>query len=89
MYVVNYDVSCFVTIQLKEGRYRTTADNIVLVRNLTTRMGKEGEEEPIETWAVKSGKISSGFAKAPSEIYDAFFSNLFLFQKKAYLDDEW
>ena len=49
MYVVNYDVSCFVTIQFKEGRYRTTADNIVLVRNLTTRMGREWEEEPVET----------------------------------------
>ena len=89
MYVVNYDVSCFVTIQFKEGRYRTTADNIVLVRNLTTRMGREGEEEPVETWAVKNGKISNGFSKAPSEIYNAFFSNLFLFQKKTYLNDEW
>lgn len=89
MYVVNYDVSCFVTIQNKEDRYRVTVDNIVLVRNVTTRMGKEGEEEPIETWAVKRGSLSDGFSKEPATIYNGYFSNLFHFQKKSYIDDEW
>ena len=89
MYVVNYDVSCFVTIQLKDDRYRVTVDNITLVRNMTTRMGKEGEEEAIETWAVKKGELSSGFTKIPSAVYDQFFSNRFRFQNKSYLDNEW
>ena len=89
MYVVNYDVSGFVTVQLKESKYRVTVDNIILVRNLTTRLGKEGEEEPIETWAVKSGELTSGFKKTPSLIYDMYFSNLFQFQKKSYINDEW
>ena len=89
MYVVNYDVSCFVTIQLKEDRYRVTVDNITLIRNLTTRMGKEGEEEALETWAVKKGQLSSGFTKMPSAIYDQYFSDRFLFQTKSYIDDEW
>lgn len=89
MYVVNYDVSCFVTIQQKDDRYRVTVDNITLVRSITTRMGKEGEEEPIETWAIKRGRLSDGFSKEPSIIYNGYFSNLFLFQKKTYLGDEW
>ena len=89
IYVTAYDISCFVTVQIKEGKYRVTVDNIVLVRNVTNGLGKEGEEEPIETWAIKKGQISNGFSKSPSEIYDAYFTNLFLFQKKSYLDDEW
>ena len=58
-------------------------------RNMTTRMGKEGEEEAIETWAVKKGELSSGFTKIPSAVYDQFFSNRFRFQNKSYLDSEW
>ena len=89
IYVTTYDVSCFVTVQIKDGKYRVTADNIILVRNVTNGLGKEGEEEPIETWAVKRGQISNGFSKSPSEVYDAYFTNLFQFHKKTYLDDEW
>lgn len=89
MYVVNYDVTCFVTIQLKEDRYRATVDNIKLVRNLTTSLGEEGEEESVETWAVKNGQITGGFAKLPSAIYNAYFTNLFQFQTKSYINDEW
>ncbi len=89
MYVVNYDVSCFVTIQLKEDRYRVTVDNIALIRNLTTRMGKEGEEEALETWSVKNGQLSSGFQKKPSEIYDKYFTNLFQFHNKTYIGEDW
>ena len=89
MYVVNYNVSGLVTVQLKDDRYRVTVDNITLVRNLTTRMGKEGEEEAIETWAVKKGQLTSGFSKIPSAVYDQYFSNRFRFQNKSYIDDEW
>lgn len=89
MFVVNYGVSCFVTIQIKENRYRVTVDSIILVRNLTTRIGIKGEEEAIETWAVKKGQLTSGFMKTPSAIYDQYFSKRFRFQNKSYIDSEW
>ena len=89
MYVVLYDVSGFVTIQYKEGRYRTTIDNIVMVKNITTSLGKEGEEQPLEAAAVSDGKLKKSFSKTPAKIYDAYFSKLFQFQKKSYIDDEW
>lgn len=90
LYASASDVSCFVTIQIKDDRYRVTADNILTVENRTDGMFKEGDEHPIETWALnKKGEISSGFSKVPSLLYNGFFSTLFLFQKKSYIDDEW
>ncbi len=89
LYATASDITCFVTIQIKDGRYRITADNILTVENRTDGMFKEGDENPIETWAVKKGEISNAFSKIPSQLYNGYFSNLFLFQKKSYIDDEW
>ena len=89
LYAAGSDVSCFVTIQIKDGRYRVTADNIVLVENTTGGLMEEGTENPIETWAVKNGAITNAFSKNPSQLYDRFFSALFLLEGKSYIDDEW
>ena len=89
MYVSGNDVSCFVTIQIKDGKYRVTVDNIILTENITAGVFKEGTENQIETYAVRQGELTSGFQKKPSKVYNGYFSNLFLFQKKSYIDDEW
>lgn len=89
IYVAASDVSCFVTLQMKDGKYRVTADNIVLTENVSGGLLKEGTENTLETYAVRRGDLSNGFLKAPSELYNAYFSTIFFFQKKSYLDDEW
>lgn len=89
LYAAACDASCFVTIQQKEDKYRVTADNIILIENQTTRMFKEGEENHIEKWAVKAGKIANGFSESASSLYNAFFTKMFFFQKKSYIDNEW
>ncbi len=89
LYAPASDVTCFATIQFKDGRYRVTVDNIILTENRTGGLFKEGTEHRIETWAVKNNEISKSFSKSPSQLYDKFFSNLFLFEGKNYLDDEW
>ena len=89
LYASGSDVSCFVTIQIKDGRYRVTADNIVLTENTTGGLMEEGTENPIETWAVRNGEITKAFSKIPSQLYDKFFSSLFLLEGKSYINDEW
>lgn len=89
MYVSGNDVSCFVTIQIKDGKYRVTVDNIILTENITAGVFKEGTENQLETYAVRQGELTSGFQKKPSKVYNGYFSGLFLFQKKSYIDDEW
>lgn len=89
IYAAGSDVSCFVTVQIKEGRYRITADNIILTENTTGGLLKEGTENPIETWAVRNGEITKAFSKGPSQLYDKFFSGLFLLEGKSYIDNEW
>ena len=61
LYAAACDASCFVTIQHKEDKYRVTVDNIILIENQTTRMFTEGEENHIEKWAIKRGKITDSF----------------------------
>lgn len=89
IYALASDVSCFVTIQIKDGRYRVTADSIVLVENTTNGLLVEGTENPVEIYAVKNGAFTKGFSKTPSEFYDKFFSGLFLLEGKSYINDEW
>lgn len=89
IYAAGSDVSCFVTVQIKDGRYRVTADNIVLTENSTGGLMEEGTENPIETWAVRNGEITKAFSKVPSQLYDKFFSGMFLLEGKSYIDDEW
>lgn len=89
MYAAANDVSCFVTLQIKDGKYRVTADNIILTENVSGGLFKEGTENPLEVYAVKRGELSNNFIKAPSKLFNGFFSTLFLFQKKSYIDDEW
>lgn len=89
LYASASDVTCFVTVQIKDGRYRVTADNIILTENRTGGLFKEGTEHNIEVWAVKNGEIAKSFTKASTQLYDKFFSSLFLMEGKSYLDDEW
>lgn len=89
LYASACDVTSFVTIQIKDGRYRVTADNIILTENRTGGLFTEGTEHQIETWAVKNGEIAKNFAKASSQLYDKFFTSLFLVGEKSYIDDEW
>ena len=89
MYASVNDVSCFVTLQIKDGKYRVTVDDIILTENVSGGLFKEGTENTLETYAVKRGEFTNNFMKAPSKLYNGFFSNLFLFQRKEYIDDDW
>lgn len=89
LYVSGTDFSCFVTIQVKDGRYRVTVENIVLIEATSGGLFIEGHEDPLEMFAVKKGAFAKHFETAPSAIYDQFLSDKFSFKKKSYIDNEW
>lgn len=89
IYVSANDLSCFVTIQVKEGRYRVTAEKISLVSHTTGGLYVEGETTPIETHAVKRGGYTNHFNKSPKIIYDKCLTDLFVIKEKAYINEDW
>lgn len=90
LYVANTDLSCFVTIQVKGMRYRVTVENIILTDNITTGLFIEGDEHPIETWALRQGGVfAKSFLKSAIFIYDLCLSDLFVIREKEYLDGDW
>lgn len=88
MYVVTYDLTGFVSIQVKDGRYRVTVENFVMICN-TDGLSKIGDETNLETWAVRNGNLTKGFSKIPSDIYNRFLTEKFTLKEKSYLDNEW
>lgn len=90
IYITGNDVDFFCTIQVKEGRYRATAELFTLTNNRTGGLLKEGETEKLEAYAVDvSGKLKKGFSKRPAEIYDKFLTKLLTLQEKEFLNSEW
>lgn len=92
-YVGCNDISGFVTIQVKDGKYRVTIDNIILTEKFTDALYKEGTTHTFETFALNNkGEYSKPFSKMyqNAEFYNAVFEKLLNFQDKSYLnDDNW
>ena len=89
IYVSGNDLSCFVTVQVKEGRYRVTVERMSLVAHTTGGLYVEGESSPIETHAVKKGGYTNHFNKSPKVIYDKCLSDLFVIKEKTYINEDW
>jgi len=82
-------VNCFSLIEFREGRYRVTLKNIVLVQKFDDPLSTEGEKTPIEEYAInRRGEIQNSFTKRPSEILDYTFTKIFTFTDPE-RDDEW
>lgn len=79
VFVTNYDIKGTVVIELKEGKYRVTFKNIIMVLNNTNSMfGEKGSEEKFEEIYLDSkGNFKKPFLKKPKEIYNANFVEIF------------
>lgn len=90
IYVSANDVSFFCTIQVKDGKYRATAEQFILTNNVSGGLLQEGDTERIETYAVDKGeRLKAAFLKRPAELYDKLLTKLLTIQDKSYLNDEW
>lgn len=82
LYVVNDTYSGFVTVQLKEDRYRVTVDRI---RCFNSHYG----DGSLEDFAVgKEGALDPAFLKAAAAVLEYTFDGLFSGLAKQ-VDDEW
>lgn len=87
-YLSNADITAFVTVQVKEGRYRVTLERFTLISTFDG-VHRLGDRYPLGPLATKNGQLSKSFTKEACEVYDILFSECFSLQTKSYLDDEW
>lgn len=82
LYIANDKYSAFVTVQVREGRYRVTVDRI---RHRNSNYG----DGPLETFAIdKDGAFKEAFLGAPADVIEYTFDGLFSGLAKP-VDDEW
>lgn len=89
MFVPRNDISCSVTINFKEGRYRVTLRNFKLIANTEDPLTEIGETSTLETYALKKRNTAfkDNFLGAPSQIYNYTFNNIFLIKDTE--NDNW
>lgn len=88
MYLTLSNITAFVRIQQKEGRYRVTVDQINFIGNTTAGLSQQGEQTSLETYALKrDGTFKPMFLNSAAPILDEMFTALFSEQNN--LDDEW
>lgn len=87
IYISQSNMSGFVRIQQKDGRYRVTVDQIVFSNN-NSSLGQIGEETPLETYALKrDGSFKPIFLSTAAEILDEALTETFRPQED--LGDDW
>ena len=88
MYLALNDFTAFIRIQIKDGRYRVTVSDIVLIANQDTSLGKMGEKISIETYAIKRGELSQQAYKYIEPILTNQLDKIFNFSTSV-LSDNW
>lgn len=86
------DIVCFATIQVKDGRYRVSAEDLYFIANRASGFFKAGEKTAVSTMLLKKGafRTSSSGAMHLAEILDAHLTESFSTNQKAFLqDDNW
>lgn len=80
------NLTCFVRIQSKEGRYRVTVEQFK-IHNKYEENNEAGIE--LEFWYIKKqdSSLKPNFTKTAAPVLDDMLSDLFEFSDK--LDDEW
>lgn len=85
-------VTCILTYQFKEGRYRVTAEKIHFYEDGEAYsahfIGRSGSS--LESVFINNGEIAKSFTRSnASEIIDFFFNETFAITPKPYLHDRW
>lgn len=87
IYISQSNISGFVRIQQKDGRYRVTVNQIVFSNN-NSNLGQIGEETPLETYAAKrDGSFKPIFLNSAAEILNDALTDMF--KPADNLGDDW
>ena len=78
-------------MEFKDGRYRVTVKNIILVLNKDTPYNKSGTESTFEeTWAKKGKDEFKGMFKGKAKnIYQANLNDVFTVKNEESSKDDW
>lgn len=77
IYIARSFINGGVRIEIKDGRYRVTLQNLTLEQKYSDGLSKQGEKSKIEGFALSNDKIKSGFSKKPAAILDYTFNKIF------------
>jgi len=88
MYISGCDITGFVTIELKQNKYRVTLKNIKFIQRQSNGLFEKGVVLSIEDFALKSNKKEYRrlFGKSASQILDYTFIEKFKIKKAATSD---
>lgn len=87
LYVRDQRCSCYFTVEIREGRYRVTARNLVFTPKYDTGLSKMGEENLVETYAIKGQGFRDVFFDGPAQSIDKTFTDLFTINNGD--DEQW
>lgn len=88
IYIRDSEITFFVRIQQKEGRYRVTVDQVVFIQALDTQLSRKGEQTALEVYATKrDGSFKNIFLNTAADILDEMLTSLFVNTNT--LGDDW
>ena len=91
MYIVSADMEGRAIVQIREGRYRVTVDEIVFTTNISGGIFTPGTRTKLETYALNgSGQFRKNFwSKGASPIIDYDLFSLFELKERDDLEEDW
>ena len=93
MYINTADMEGRAVVQIREGRYRVTVDEIVFTTNISGGGGvfKQGERTALERYALNgSGSFRNNFwSKGSSPVIDYDLFSLFEIKERDDQDEDW
>lgn len=87
IYISRSLLNAGVLVEVKDGRYRVTITNMILVQRYTDSLTKQGEKTPIEVFSGTKN-MKKGFLKRPTQVMNYSFDNVFA-PSQTKLDDNW
>ena len=91
MYLLDGELEGRAIVQIREGRYRVTVDEMVFTGKISSPLSKPGERTKLELYALNgSGRFRSNFwNKGSSSVLDYDLFSMFDVKEKEAQDDDW
>ena len=91
MYLLDGELEGRAVVQVREGRYRVTVDEMVFTGKISSPLSKPGERTKLELYALNgSGRFRSNFwNKGSSPVLDYDLFSMFNVKEKEAQDEDW
>ena len=91
MYLLDGELEGRAVVQIREGRYRVTVDEMVFTGKISSPLSKPGERTKLELYALNgSGRFRSNFwNKGSSPVLDYDLFSMFDVKEKEAQDEDW